>query len=168
MLSRSRTASSSAAVITADRPRFDRDALRELAGEKVFARGEAYHRDGQVVILSSEPARVLAQVAGTEDYRTEITGRGTRIDGACSCPAFEDWASASTWSRRRWPPMGSRRATRRTARSRVRDHLKQKGVDALVAMIVDLAERDPVLFRKLDRAASTVSGDDKTIEARPR
>lgn len=53
-----------------DRPRFDVDALRNLAGDKVFARREAYYRDGQVVLLSINPVRVLAQVAGTEDYRT--------------------------------------------------------------------------------------------------
>jgi len=35
-----------------DRPRFDIDALRARAGENTFARGEGYHRGGQVVILS--------------------------------------------------------------------------------------------------------------------
>jgi len=67
-----------------DRPRFDVEALRDLAGEKVFARGEAYYRDGQVEILAMEPARVVAQVSGTEDYRTVLTGRGKRIGGECS------------------------------------------------------------------------------------
>ena len=32
---------------------------------------------------------------------------------------------------------------------RIRNHLKEKGVDALVDMIVDLAEQDLALFRKL-------------------
>jgi uncharacterized Zn finger protein len=54
--------------------RFDIDALRELAGAKVFARGREYHRDGSVQILSLNSKRVLAQVAGTEDYRTVLTG----------------------------------------------------------------------------------------------
>jgi uncharacterized Zn finger protein len=74
-----------------DQSRFSIDALRGLAGDKVFARGETYHRDGQVQILTIEPKRVLAQVAGTEDYRTELTGRGSNIGGHCSCPAFGDW-----------------------------------------------------------------------------
>ena len=56
-------------------PRFDIETLRKLAGEKVFARGADYHSGGQVEILALEPTRVLAQVAGTEDYRTELTGR---------------------------------------------------------------------------------------------
>ena len=38
-----------------ERPGFDVDALRSLAGEKAFARGEAYHRGGQVEILVIEP-----------------------------------------------------------------------------------------------------------------
>ena len=51
--------------------------------------------------------------------------------------------------------------------SRIRDHLKGKGVDALVEMIVDLAERDPTLFREL-RGGSSVHADDKTLETRLR
>jgi hypothetical protein len=107
------------------RPLFDIDVLRKRAGAKVFARGAAYHRDGQVEILAIKPGRVLAQVAGTEDYRTELLAR-------------------------------------------IRDHLKQKGVDALIEMILDLVERDPALFRKLDTAAAATRGDDKTLGARLR
>src|SRR5215471_4394072 len=71
--------------------RFDIDTLQELAGDEVFARGEQYYEDGQVQILTIERGRVLAQVAGSEDYRTELQGRGETIDGHCSCPAYSDW-----------------------------------------------------------------------------
>ena len=70
---------------------FDVDALRERAGEKIFARGEAYHRDGRVEVLVLEPQRVLAQVAGSEDDRTTLTGRGKAFGGDCDCPAFAEW-----------------------------------------------------------------------------
>ena len=154
-----------------DRPRFDIGRLRELAGEKAFARGEAYCHRGQVQILALDPGRVLAQVAGTEDYRTELTGRGKKIDGACSCPAFEDRgfckhmvAVALTAN-----AAGSDAdAEGAGALSRIRDHLKEKGVDALAEMSVALAERDPALFRKLDLAAAAAHADDKTLEARLR
>lgn len=154
-----------------DRPRFDIEALRELAGEKTFARGEVYHRDGQVAILSIEPERVLAQVDGTEDYRTELTGRGKDIDGECSCPAFEDWgfckhmvaaALAANAAGNDAEVDGA------GALDRIRDHLKKKGADALVEMIMEMAEQDPALFRRLDIAAVAVQGDEKTIEARLR
>jgi uncharacterized Zn finger protein len=151
--------------------RFDLDALRELAGDKVFVRGQAYHRDGQVEILAIEPGRVLAQVAGTEDYRTEVTGRGEDIGGECSCPAFEGWGFCKHMVAAALAANavgGDAQSEGVGALSRIREHLRQKGVDALVEMILDLAERDPALFRKLDMAATTTRADAKTLAARLR
>lgn len=150
------------------RLRFDVAALRKLAGDKVFARGEAYHRDGQVELLSVERDRVLAQVAGSEDYRTVLTGRGKTIGGECSCPAYSDWgfckhmvATALAVNK----AGDEERAEAPTGLDRIRAHLKQKGIDALVAMVVDLAERDAALFRKLDIAATaSAPGDAKGLE----
>ena len=149
--------------------RFDVDALRDLAGDKVFVRGQAYHRDGQVEILAIEPERILAQVAGTEDYRTELTGRGQDIGGACSCPAFEDWgfckhmvATALATNAVAGEPEAD------GALSRIREHLRQRGLEALVEMIVGLAARDPVLFRRLDMAALTTGADTRTLATRLR
>jgi uncharacterized Zn finger protein len=153
------------------RIRFDLGALREIAGEKVFKRGNEYYEDGQVQILALEPDRVLAQVSGTDDYRTTLTGLGKTIDGECSCRAFEDWgfckhmvavalAANAAGADGETDGVG--------ALGRIRAHLKEKGVDALVEMIVEIAERDPDLFRKLDMAAAMVSADDKTIEKRLR
>lgn len=149
--------------------RFDIDALRRVTGEKVFARGEAYHADGVVVVLSVEPERVLAQVEGTETYRTEVTGRGKNIGGTCSCPAFEDWgfckhmvatALAANELRQDAEAVG--------VLARIRDHLKKRGLDALVEMIVDMAQRDPSLFKRLDIAAAPDGADDKTLGTRLR
>jgi uncharacterized Zn finger protein len=157
-------------MTTRQRSRFDVDVLRELAGEKVFARGEAYHRDGQVELLAVEPGRVLAQVAGTEDYRVNLTGHGKNFGGECTCPAFEDWgfckhlvATALTVNALRIDAVDGVGTL-----ARIRDHLKQKSIDTLVEMIVDLAERDPSLFRKLDTAAAVTHTDDKAVGARLR
>jgi uncharacterized Zn finger protein len=149
--------------------RFDLRTVQGLAGDKTFARGEAYHRNGQVSILSLDQRRVLAQVAGTDDYRTELTGRGKTIDGNCTCPAFEGdgfckhlVATALAAN----AAGGDSEAEGADALSRIREHLRQKGVDALVETIVDLAERDPALWRKLDMAAASVQADAKTLETR--
>ena len=75
---------------TGNRERFDIETLRELAGDRSFARGKVYFRDGCVQILSLGSKRVVAEVSGTQDYRTVLTGRAEDIDGECSCPAFED------------------------------------------------------------------------------
>ena len=158
-------------MTTGDRPRFDIDSLREIAGEKVFARGEAYHREGQVAILSIEPKRVLAQVAGTEDYRTVLTGRGARIGGECSCAAFGDRGFCKHMVAAALAANSAgldAQADGAGALARIREYLKAKGDDALVAMILDYAEHDPVLFRRLDAAAATIGADDQTLEARLR
>jgi len=157
-------------VKTRRKLRFDIEALRDLAGDKVFERGEVYFGDGLVQLLSIEPTRVLAQVEGNEDYRTELTGRGTDVGGKCSCPAFEDWgfckhmvATALATN-----AAGCGEVEGMGALPRIRAHLKSKSVDALVEMIVGMAERDSVLFRKLEMAAATTDSDDKTLEARLR
>jgi uncharacterized Zn finger protein len=159
-----------AAVMKAN-ARFDPDTLRKLAGAKVFGRGEDYYRDGSVEILSLTAKRVVAQVEGTEDYRAVLTGRGTEIGGECSCPAFMEWrfckhlvATALAAN-----ALGDdAEAEAAGALSRIRQYLKSKGVDGLVDMILDRAEQDPELFRKLDMESTLVRGDDKTLEARLR
>ena len=151
--------------------RFDLAMVRELAGGKTFARGEEYYGDGSVEILSLNPKRVVAQVAGTEDYRAILIGRGTEIDGECSCPAFADrgfckhmvataLAANAAGEGAEVEAVGSV--------SRIRDHLKSRGVDGLVEMILELAEDNPELFRKLDMDSVLVQADDKTLEARLR
>jgi uncharacterized Zn finger protein len=154
-----------------DRSRFSIDALRGFAGDTVFARGEAYYRGGQVQILTVEPKRVLAQVAGSEDYRTELTGRGRNIGGHCSCRAFKDWGFCKHMVAVALAAnaLGTdAEAEGAGVLSRIRDHLKQKSVDALVGMIVELAERDPALLRRLDVAAAIVHADDGTLRTRLR
>ena len=71
--------------------RFDVAVLRDVAGDKVFARGVAYHEDGHVEIITLERTRILARVAGSEVYRCELVGAGKKFSGECSCRAFEDW-----------------------------------------------------------------------------
>lgn len=148
-------------------PRFDVDALRDLAGDKVFVRGKAYHRDGQVEILSIEQERVVAQVAGTEDYRTVLTGRGKRITGDCSCPASEQWGFCKHMvavALAANETGGDIKAEGAGTLERIRSDLKLKGIDVLVEMIVNLAERDASLYRKLELASATRHADDWTLE----
>ena len=151
--------------------RFDVDMLREFAGAKTFARGQPYHRSGQVEILLIEPQRVLAQVTGTDEYRTELTGRGDDFDGECSCPAFADrgFCKHLVATALAANELGDEEAEASgTSVSRIREHLRQKGVEALVELVLDLATRDPALLRKLDAAAAPKDVDDKTLGARLR
>lgn len=160
------------ATKTRGHPRFDLDDLRRRVGEKVFARGEAYHREGRVVLLSVEPEHVLAQVEGSEDYQVELQGRGKAFGGACSCPAFEDSGKCKHMVAVALAvneTAGEGKAGAAGALSRIRDHLMKKDVGALAEMIIQLAAQNPDLFRELDLAAATaLPGNGLKVETRLR
>lgn len=148
---------------------FDPAILRELAGKEAFQRGEKYFRDGAVTLLGIERNRVSAEVAGTEDYRTELSLRGREVEGGCTCRAFEDWGFCKHMVATALAANASAGdAGEVDAFSRIRKHLSGMGIDALVGMIIDLAERDPVLYRRLDLASAAVGADDESVELRLR
>ncbi|HKN26997.1 MAG TPA: SWIM zinc finger family protein [Roseiarcus sp.] len=155
-------------LISPSKCRFDVEALKKRVGGTVFSRGEAYQRDGRVRMLSVEPARVLAEVEGTEDYRVEVTGRGAEIGGECACPAFEERGMCKHMVATALAAnaAGDDDGEGRGPLAHIRDHLKAKSVEELVDMIVGLAEADPDLFRRLDLAATARSEDDETLKAR--
>jgi uncharacterized Zn finger protein len=146
--------------------RFDIDAVRAFVGDKAFARGEAYWRDGLVTIIDMNAARVRAQVSGTENYRTTVTGRGADIGGDCSCPAFSDFGPCKHIAATALAANDGAVHGGGGALARIRAHLETMDSAALVDILVDLAERDPAIFRRFDLAASASSDDDGTLEAR--
>ena len=119
-------------------------------------------------ILDIEPRRVLAQVAGTEDYRVNLRGAGETIKGECNCPAFDDYGfckhMVATALAANEIDQGHEQSS--GALARIRAHLADKPNGVLVAMIVDLAERDPALFRKLEMASANGGADEKVLAAR--
>ncbi|HEY1782166.1 MAG TPA: SWIM zinc finger family protein [Roseiarcus sp.] len=147
--------------------RFDVAALKRLAGG-AFARGEAYHREGRVDILTIEPRRVLARVTGTEDYRVNLLGAGESIKGECDCPAFDDYGFCKHMVATALAANATGKGDEQNSDvlARIRAYLEEKPNRALVGMIIELAERDPALLRKLDLAATSDAADDKTLAAR--
>lgn len=69
---------------------FDVDRLRELTGEKAFARGQGYADHGHIVLLSVNDDGVLAAAFGTSDYTVCLTRSDPQFPGYCTCPAYED------------------------------------------------------------------------------
>jgi uncharacterized Zn finger protein len=150
-------------------PRFDPQALRELAGDGAYARGVEYVRAGRVELLSGGADRVLARVLGSEVYRVELGGRDAELSGHCSCPAFERGfckhmvatalaVDAETGAGREVPDrIGA-----------IRAHLRGQGVDRLADMILGLAERDQALLDRLDLAAGAATSDPEELAERCR
>jgi hypothetical protein len=133
--------------------RFAPDRLRILAGDTAFARGEAYHAQGAVSLLSAAGEEVLAIVRGGEDYRVRLHGGGSRIAGDCTCPAFDrdGWCKHLVAAALAANAAGEEVPDRRAA---IRAHLLGLGAETLADMLLGLAERDPALLRRLDLAAS--------------
>jgi uncharacterized Zn finger protein len=149
-----------------DPPRFDVATLHELAGEKVFARGVAYHEDGRVEIVSIDNALVVARVIGSEVYHSQLVGTGKKFSGGCSCAAFFDWGFckhlvATALAANDSHPVELEKATNRL--TKMRDFLRAKGVEPLVEMIMGIAERDPGLLRDIELSATAATADDQTL-----
>jgi uncharacterized Zn finger protein len=136
------------------RLKVDLEHLCRIAGEKIFERGESYYVSGLVEILDIGATRVVAQVSGTEDYRTVVKRHGRDVSWECSCPALGEWlvckhvvavALAANNAKEDAPEVA--------ASSRIRTYLARQETTKLARMIMSLAERDADLFRKLHRAA---------------
>jgi len=65
--------------------------LHSLIKEPYLTRGKAYFRDGLVDLISIKPHQVKAHAVGTRVYKVILERRDDKIDGDCSCPAFEDF-----------------------------------------------------------------------------
>ena len=108
-------------------------------------------------------------MAGTEIYREELRGSGKKPSGECSCPAFShrgDFCkhlvavALAVNGLKPGVPVPNRFA-------RIREHLKAQDRDALVELVLSLAERDEGLLDDLELAASmTGGGDDEVVFSR--
>jgi hypothetical protein len=147
-----------------DKPNIDVEALRAMAGEKAFARGQAYFSGGHVEILAIERSRIRARVVGTEVYRAELKGSGRRFSGDCTCPVSSDRADfckhlvAVALCVNAMKPGEAAAVPNRF--EKIRDHLRRQKPAALVEMIMDLSERDPNLLGDLELAAA-MDGEDE-------
>lgn len=66
--------------------------LREMAGDKVYARGEEYYGRKLVNLLYHAPQEAAAEVEGSHPYRVEIRlSDDKKIEAECTCPAMQDW-----------------------------------------------------------------------------
>ena len=147
--------------------RFDLDAIRGQADAKTFERGKEYFDDDCVEILSLEPKRVLALVAGTDDYRTIVRQDKNRIGGECSCPAFGDFGFCKHMVAAALAANAAGDDSEAAgALPRVREHLQAKSKDQLVDMVLELAALQPELLGKLNTQVTMASADDSTIERR--
>jgi hypothetical protein len=67
--------------------------LQELAGPKVYARGEKYSADAHVKLLEHTRDEAIAEVMGSQPYRVELQLASKGLIARCTCPAMSDYGS---------------------------------------------------------------------------
>ena len=64
--------------------------LFELAGPRVYARGEKYSAGGYVQLLEHSRDEAIAEVMGSQPYRVELKLTSKGLIANCTCPAMSD------------------------------------------------------------------------------
>lgn len=70
----------------------DRRALRKLAGERSYERGEDYFANGQVRSVAEDKGKLSANVQGAQPYRVGLWVEGGDVEYSCTCPMGRDGA----------------------------------------------------------------------------
>jgi hypothetical protein len=65
--------------------------LRELAGPKVYARGEEYLANNHVELHEHAQDEAIAEVMGSQPYRVELRLTSQGLTADCTCPAMSDY-----------------------------------------------------------------------------
>ena len=65
--------------------------LRELAGPKVYARGEEYLASDHVQLHEHTRDEAIAEVMGSQPYRVELKLMSKGLIADCTCPAMSDY-----------------------------------------------------------------------------
>ena len=68
-----------------------RQRLRELAGPKVYARGEKYAAGTDVQLHVHTRAEAIGEVIGSQTYRVELKLTSKGLIAGCTCPAMSDY-----------------------------------------------------------------------------
>jgi uncharacterized Zn finger protein len=151
------------------KPPFPLEVLRMAAGDKVFARGEAYFKEGRVEIQRRRADQVRAEVCGGEDYITEFSFAGGELKGRCTCAAHRDFgcckhmvaaalaANAAVASVEPAPPDPT---------EGIAAYLETLDRPTLKAMILDYADAHEDIARRLSLAAALSGGDAKRAAER--
>ncbi len=132
-----------------------RDAVAELAGERSFARGQAYVREGRVTELARKDASITGRVRGAELYAVRLWVGDSTLAYTCSCPQGQEKAFCKhavavslAWIERvsgTEPPSGAAgpRSAPQPEGASLRALLEARPKPELVEWLIELAALDP-------------------------
>ena len=132
--------------------------LRRLAGDRFFHRGEAYFAEGAVRTLRADGGGVSAVVQGTRRYRVRLWLDDGELEHDCTCPVGRDGAFCKhcvavglAWHARGQTAQLGTTDDNEAGPEEVdlRGHLLNLTKEDLVSLLVDRADEDERLHRRL-------------------
>ena len=143
----------------------NRPLLRQLAGDRSFARGEEYFTNGRVRQLHVAGDRVTARVSGSRTYRVKLwRGRG-KLHFSCNCAAGreETFCKHCVAVGLAWlagpdgqpvvvadaDQQGAEDASRHASREQLQRHLRVLDKDRLISLVLEATDYDDILRRRL-------------------
>ena len=149
-----------------------RAVLERLAGATTLRRGEEYFSTGAVSRLRETHDKITASVEGSEMYRVDLWDDDGELDGDCTCPHAADGnfckhcvAVGLAWLADQSPaPQSAAASIKRKRRDPWRDikeYLTSQPSEALIDLLLDVAQRDDRLYQSLLlKAERTSAGGD--------
>ncbi|MCG8356791.1 MAG: hypothetical protein MI920_14570, partial [Kiloniellales bacterium] len=138
-----------------------RKLLQRLAGHRSFERGEVYFDDGAVRSLRRQGGRIRAVVRGTHDYHVRLWVEDGEIGYDCDCPVGleGDFCKHCVAAGLAWLDDESDSDASSKAESDLQTYLARLDRETLVSMLLEQAEEDERLYRRLTvRAAASSTG----------
>ena len=134
--------------------------LRRLAGERSFERGEAYVADGAVRSLRWREGGVEAKVQGTRTYRVRLWREDGELAHDCTCPVGQEGLFCKHCAAvgLAWHAEDPEPAEAALSEHELRAWLSSLDHDALVTLLLDQAEKDERLHRRLVVGAANAKG----------
>ena len=139
-------------------------ALLEVAGDRVYGRGEDYVRYVRGLRITAEKA--YASVQAKRVYTVELDWSGPQPDGFCTCPHAADGHFCKHLVAVGLAVIDSGAVDDVTGvASALEATVQAMDVDELRELVVTLAHRDGEVRRMLEVRATAASGDDTTAKA---
>lgn len=150
--------------------------LEDLAGTTAFQRGEEYFSAGAVERLRVSGDKITARVEGTETYQVELRDEGGELAYDCTCPRAADGyfckhsvAAGLAWLTENSAAPKSGAASGKKKRSDpwrdIKKYLTTQPPDALIDIMLDVAQRDDRLYQSLLLKAERTSGGGNVAKA---
>lgn len=148
--------------------------LEDLAGTTAFRRGEEYFSVGAVGRLRATDDKVTARVEGTETYQVELRDDDGDLAYDCTCPRAADGyfckhcvAVGLAWLAEQAAETKSKggKAKRRDPWRDIKDHLATQSPETLIELLLDVAQRDDLLYQSLLLKAERTGGGGNVVKA---